>query len=126
MRSYPSALNPDVVVALPEGRLDALASPALENVLAALESQGAKQVVLNLRETSYISSSGLRVILIHTRQLRQAGGDLRLCCLVDKVVRVMRVAGFDAVLDILADEDLAVQAFQKPKKMEIDTEENRT
>jgi anti-anti-sigma factor len=126
VRSYPSALNPDVVVALPEGRLDALASPALENVLAALESQGAKQVVLNLRETSYISSSGLRVILIHTRQLRQAGGDLRLCCLVDKVVRVMRVAGFDAVLDILADEDLAVQAFQKPKKMEIDTEENRT
>jgi anti-anti-sigma factor len=126
VRSYPSALNPDVVVALPEGRLDALASPALENVLAALESQGAKQVVLNLRETSYISSSGLRVILIHTRQLRQAGGDLRLCCLVDKLVRVMRVAGFDAVLDILADEDLAVQAFQKPKKMEIDTEENRT
>jgi anti-anti-sigma factor len=126
VRSYPSAANPDVAVVLPEGRLDALASPALENVLAALESQGAKQVVLNLRETSYISSSGLRVILIHTRRLRQAGGDLRLCCLVDKVVRVMRVAGFDAVLDILADEDLAVQAFQKPKKMEIDTEENRT
>ena len=126
MRSYPSALNPDVVVVLPEGRLDALASPALENALVALESQGAKQVVLNLRETSYVSSSGLRVILIHTRRLRQAGGDLRLCCLVDKVVRVMRVAGFDAVLDILADEDLAVQAFQKPKKMEIGTEEKKT
>jgi anti-anti-sigma factor len=115
VRSYPSALNPDVVVVLPEGRLDALASPALESALASLESQGAKQLVLNLRETSYVSSSGLRVMLIHARRLRQAGGDVKLCCLTDKVARVMQIAGFDAVLAILPHEDLAVQAFGKPK-----------
>ena len=114
MRNYPSSLNPDVAVILPEGRLDAQASPALEDALASLESRGAKQLVLNLRQTSYISSSGLRVILIHTRRLRQAGGDLKLCCLVDKVARVMQIAGFDAVLGIFADENLAVQAFPKP------------
>jgi anti-sigma B factor antagonist len=121
VRSYPSALNPDIAVVLPEGRLDALASPALENALDSLESKGAKQLVLNLRETSYISSSGLRVILIHLRRLRQAGGDLKLCCLGDKVARVMQIAGFDAVLDIFANEDLAVQAFEKPKKTAMNT-----
>lgn len=115
MRSYPSAANPDVSVVLPTGRLDALASPDLENALSSLVSKGAKQLVLNLRETSYISSSGLRVILIYARRLRRAGGDLKLCCLGDKVARVMQIAGFDAVLDTLDDEDLAAQAFQKPK-----------
>jgi anti-sigma B factor antagonist len=116
VRSYPSALNPEVAIVLPEGRLDALGSPLLEDALNSLESKGAKQVVLNLRETSYISSSGLRVILVHLRRLRRADGDLRLCCLSDKVARVMQIAGFDAVLDILANEDLAVQAFQEAKK----------
>lgn len=113
MRSYPSALNTDVSVVLPTGRIDALASPDLESALNSLVSKGVRQLVLNLRETSYISSSGLRVILIHARRLRQGGGDLKLCCLGDKVARVMQIAGFDAVLDIFADEDLAVQAFQK-------------
>ncbi len=121
MRSYPSAANPDVAVVLPEGRLDALASPALENALASLESKGTKQLVLNLRETSYISSSGLRAILIHVRRLRQVGGDLKLCCLADKVARVVQIAGFDAVIDIFANEDLAAQAFQQPKKTAPDT-----
>jgi len=65
-------------VVLPEGRLDALASPALDDALDSLEAQGARQVVLNLRETGYISSSGLRVILIHARRLRQANGGLNL------------------------------------------------
>lgn len=114
MKNYPSAPNPDIAVILPEGRLDAQTSPALEDALASLESQDVKQVVLNLRQTSYISSSGLRVILVHARRLRQAGGDLKLCCLADKVARVMHIAGFDAVLGIFADENLAVQAFQKP------------
>jgi anti-anti-sigma factor len=92
-------------------------------MLAALESTGKTQLVVNLRETSYISSSGLRVILIHVRRLRQAGGRLKLCCLTDKVAQVMHIAGFDAVLDILVTEDLAVQAFQQPKKMAMDSQE---
>jgi len=113
VRTYPSSLNPDVAVVLPDGRLDAQASPALEDALMAVESRGVKRVVLNLRQTSYISSSGLRVILIHARRLRKAGGDLKLCCLGDKVARVMQIAGFDAVLGIFADENLAAQAFQR-------------
>ena len=115
MRSYPSALSPDVVVLLPEGRLDAMASPGLETALASLEAQGVKQLVLNLRETSYISSSGLRVILIHARRLAQTGGGLKMCCLADKVARVIEIAGFDAVLSIFADEDSAAQACRKPQ-----------
>lgn len=120
MRSYPSALNPDVAVLLPEGRLDALGSPLLDRELALLHGQGRKQIVVNLGRTTYISSSGLRVILIHARQLRRAGGDLKLCCMTGKVERVIRIAGFDTVLDSFADEDSAVKAFQKVRMPELE------
>ena len=114
MESRPAPPAPEVMVVIPQVRLDASASPVLERTLAQLEAQGATKIVLNFTGTNYISSSSLRVILVHTRKLRREGGDLKLCCLMDKVARVMQIAGFDAVLGIFADENLAVQAFRNP------------
>ena len=111
MESRPSHLSADIIVVLPEGRLDAQAAPALESSLSTLEEQGQTQIVLNLAHASYVSSSSLRVILIHTRRLRQAGGDLKLCCLTDKIAEVLRITGLDSLLDIFLDEADAVGAF---------------
>lgn len=108
MKSRPSAHNADVLVVVPEGRLDALAAPDLERTLAAHEPN-TKQIVVNLSQTSYVSSSCLRVLVMHARGLRQAGGDLRLCCLSEKVQRVLCIAGLDTVFAIFPDEDQAVQ-----------------
>ncbi|MBM4429826.1 MAG: STAS domain-containing protein [Chloroflexi bacterium] len=108
MKSRPSAHNADVLVIVPEGRLDALAAPALERTLAAHE-QNTKHIVLNLSQTSYMSSNCLRVLVTYARRLRQAGGDLRLCHLSEKVQRVLCIAGLDVVLAIFPDEDEAVR-----------------
>lgn len=112
MQSCPSVFDPHVMVVVLEGRLDALAAPGLEQALATLEAQGVTQVVLNFDQATYICSSSLRIVLIHTRRLRQVGGDLKLCCLPDKVAKVLCITGFDAVFEILPTEELAVQAFQ--------------
>jgi anti-anti-sigma factor len=116
VRSYPSPLCSDIFVLVPEGRLDALGSQPLGEELTRLHSEGHSQFVLNLSHATYISSSALRIILIHTRQLRQAHGDLRLCCLSDKVARVLQIAGFDAILDIFPDEGLAIEAFLRAQQ----------
>jgi len=116
VNSRPSDLNANVFVVLPEGRLDALAAPDLENTLAALEAQDLRQIVIDFSQASYISSSPLRVVLVHARKLRQAGGDLKLCCLSDKVAKVLCCTGLDAVFDILPTKELAVQAFPAPQK----------
>ena len=79
MQSRPSASSPDVWAVIPEGRLDASAAPEPEQVLAGLEGQGVTRVVLNFCLTHYISSSSLRVMILHSRRLRQAGG-LKVCC----------------------------------------------
>jgi anti-anti-sigma factor len=91
--------------------LDAEASPLLDREILALEASGSKKVVINLQRATYISSSGLRVILIHSRKLHQAGGDIKLCCLEPRLQRVMSIAGLDSVLAIFPQETDASDAF---------------
>jgi anti-anti-sigma factor len=114
MESRPSSLHPEILVVVPEGRLDAQAAPALEQKLTTLESQGHIRIVLNLQHALYVSSSTLRIMLIHARELRQAGGDLKLCCLPDKISKVLRITGLDTVFDIFTSEALASEAFLTP------------
>jgi len=107
----PSAHDPSVTVVVPAGRLDALAAPDLERTLADLEAQGSTQIVLSFCQSSYISSSSLRVMLMHARKLGQSGGSLKLCCVPDKIIKVLHIVGFDAVFGVFPSEELAVQAF---------------
>ena len=111
MRSSPSRYNADVLVVTAEGRLDALAAPDFEQTLAQLEAQGRVQIILDLGRATYLSSSCLRVMLIHLRNVRCAGGDIKLCCPSNKVARVLDITGFDAILRVLPTEELAARAF---------------
>jgi anti-anti-sigma factor len=114
MDSRPSHAHSDVFVVSPVGRLDAQAAPTLEHQLTILESQGHTRIVLDFHQARYVSSSSLRVMLIHARKLRQAGGDLKLCCLTDKISQVLQITGLDTVFDIFSSESLAAQAFLTP------------
>lgn len=67
--------------------------------------------MLNFCLTHYISSSSLRVMILHSRRLRQVGGGLKVCCIPEKVAKVLCVAGLDAFFQIFPDEEAAVQAF---------------
>lgn len=111
MQSRLSASNPEVWLVIPEGRLDASAAPGLDQVLARLEGQGVTQVVLNFCLTHYISSSSLRVMILHSRRLKQVGGGLKVSCMPEKVARVLCVAGLDAFFQTFPNEEAAVQAF---------------
>jgi anti-sigma B factor antagonist len=111
VQSRPSASDAEVWVVIPEGRLDASAAPDLERVLAGLEGQGVTRLVLNFCLTHYISSSSLRVMILHTRRLRQAGGGLTVCCMPDKVAKVLCIAGLNAFFQTFPCEEDAVQAF---------------
>jgi len=108
VKSRPSAHSADILVVVPAGRLDALAAPELERTLAA-HVQNTKQIIVNMSQTSYVSSSCLRILVMYTRGLRRAGGDLRLCCLSEKVQRVLCIAGLDTLFAIFADEDQAAR-----------------
>lgn len=96
------------------GRLDALASSQLDDTLKRITDAGRSEVLVDLAGVAYISSSCLRVLLLGARRTRQAGGDLKLCCLSERVRQVFELAGFDLVFELWGSQAEAVAAFASP------------
>ncbi len=79
------------------GRLDTVSSPDLEKVLSELTSED--EVILDFEKLEYISSAGLRVLLLaHKNFAKKSGLTVKNVC--DAVMDVFKVTGFDDVLTI--------------------------
>lgn len=92
-------INSATVLAL-SGRLDGLASPALEQKVEALLASGVRTVVLDCAKLDYVSSAGLRVFLTSAKKLKAAGGKAAFAALSPGVREVFELSGFLAVLEV--------------------------
>ncbi|PKL58807.1 MAG: anti-sigma factor antagonist [Methanomicrobiales archaeon HGW-Methanomicrobiales-4] len=90
------------------GRMDASTSRDVESALNTLIDAGSLKIVFNGKELTYISSSGLRVILSSLKRLRQIGGELALAALQPAPLEVIRMTGFDRIFTIYESAELAV------------------
>ncbi len=83
-----------VLVIAPAGRLDSTTTDALEQALTAAHGGGERHVVIDFGGVDYISSLGLRALLVAARRMRERRGTLVLCVLGDAVRQVFELAGF--------------------------------
>lgn len=106
-----SELAGDLWIVEARGRLDASGAPDLQLQLEGLLEHKQANLAVDFSRVSYISSSGLKVLLIALRRARKLGGDLRLFGLRERVLEVFQLAGFDAVFHIFeTEEDVARDA----------------
>jgi anti-anti-sigma factor len=96
----------------PKGRIDATTSPQLERALLGAIEAAQRFVLVDLSQVTYISSSGLRVLLIAAKELHQRDGNLILCCLQPSVNRVMQMTGFAEIFPLYGTRDAALQALE--------------
>jgi anti-sigma B factor antagonist len=89
-----------VTVFLLEGRVDTAGASEMDQALQAAVAQGKHKLVLDMGQVSYISSAGLRTLADIVTRNREAGGDLKLVALNPKVLRVLRIIGFDRFFSI--------------------------
>ena len=90
------------------GRIDAYSAKSLEDCLKRVTSEGRRNIVVDLKNTDYISSGGLRVFLATLKELRMEGGSLKLCCLNPAVLKIFKLAGFTSIFSIYATEQEAL------------------
>ncbi len=83
-----------VLVLAAAGRVDSTSSSTLEQALTAAIGAGARQLVLDFGAVDYISSAGLRVLLVSARRMKEAQGAWVLCALTEPVRQVFELAGF--------------------------------
>jgi anti-anti-sigma factor len=94
-----------------EGRLDTQTSPDAQQQLTRLIEEGETKILVNLEKVDYISSAGLRVLLVIAKQLKTTDGELRICSLNEVVKEVFDISGFDMILPISASELEALEDF---------------
>lgn len=82
------------------GRLDASTVGQLERALAEAQAAGVRAIVIDMSQLTYVSSSGLRVLLSARSAIRKNGGDLFLCALSHSVREVFDMVGFSAIFSL--------------------------
>lgn len=93
------------------GRVDSATAPDLEKALQGLLEAERSRIVLDLQETDYMSSAGLRVLVAAHKTAKKNGGGLGLAQPSARVMEVLDLAGLAPVFDIYPDVLAAVGAF---------------
>jgi anti-sigma B factor antagonist len=83
-----------------KGRVDSVAAPEFEKRLDELINQGETRIIFNLSELDYISSAGLRCILVMVKNLEDQKGKIVLAAAKPSVVKVLEISGIAAVIPI--------------------------
>jgi anti-anti-sigma factor len=100
-------LENGLAIALVEGRLDASSSidaqKDLENILDAESSR----LLIDLSGLDYISSAGLRVLLVIAKKMQQKGGKIVLAALTPNVKEVFEISGFSSIFKLFDSVDEA-------------------
>ena len=82
-----------------EGRVDTNTSPQFQQaILSAFQKN--KAVVIDFLNVPYISSAGLRALLIGKKTADSKGGSMKLTNVTDVVMEVLNMSGFSKILDI--------------------------
>ena len=107
-------LTDDIWAVKPEGRINVPTARSMEDALNGLFDEGHTRVVVDFTEASYITSLGLKTLLVAQRRARALGGDVHLAALGPRMQEIFEMAGFEQVFTVHANTAEAVEGL-KPK-----------
>ena len=96
-----------ISVIRPQGRLDSSTSPDFEQDLLDRIEAGNHLLVLDFSKLAFVSSAGLRVILLAAKKIKVVGGRLAICAPNKHVKEILDVTGCTTLLDVFPTFDAA-------------------
>ena len=106
-----SEVNPDISVISVQGYVDTTTSSELEESLKRLLRKGRYDIVIDLKEVSYISSAGWGIFISEIKEIRENGGDLKLAAMTGDVYEVFELLEFQTILESYDSVDEAVMGY---------------
>lgn len=107
----------DVVVVAPVGSIDHARSTWLQAELAPLIEAAAKArsaLVIDFSGVGYISSMGLRVLMIAAKELRSRGARIAVAAMQPIVAEILDIARFGHVVEVFPSVRDALEAASAP------------
>jgi anti-anti-sigma factor len=94
-----------VKVIQPQGILDGIRSDRLRQEIGNILTSGTNTILLDLKDVSFMDSSGLSALVSALKMTRTAGGQLYLCSINEQVRMVFELTRMDRVFATFANQD---------------------
>ncbi len=101
----------DTLIAKTGGRVDGANAREFQSALEAAIDDNTSAVILDMERLSYISSAGLRVILLTAKSLQGRNAKFAVCSLSESIQEVFEISGFDKIISIHPSQAEALAAF---------------
>ena len=83
-----------------DGTLDAPGTIDIENEFQSMLLNQGGNVIVDLGELVYMSSYGLRMLLLGAKSLKDAGGEMHLAAANERVMELISLAGYDTMFPV--------------------------
>jgi anti-anti-sigma factor len=101
----------EILVLRMSGRLDAVSSPTAERKVFDFINNGKFKILADMAGIDYLSSAGMRMLLSVTKKLKTSSGKLVLFSVTPGVMDILKMSGFDHVLEIVLKEEEGLKKF---------------
>ena len=113
-----------ILVKLNESKLNSLVTPQLKSELILTNTEGQRNIILDLSQVKFADSSGLSRLLVGHRLCKNAEGSFILTGLNDAVTRLITISQLDNVLTVVPTTKEAIdlifmEEIEKELKKEI-------
>lgn len=95
-----------------EEKIDSVVSPALKADLVTFDVEGAKNLIIDLKNVKFMDSSGISAILVGNRTFKDKNSSFIICNINDHINKILKISKLDTVLDILPSLQEAVDSIQ--------------
>lgn len=122
MISISQKTDKDICILTPYGRIDHATSDDFEKFLDSTIQDNSRKIIIDFSNCNYVSSSGLRVLLVTSKTLQKDAGSLVLCNLPPHIEDIFETAGFTKIFNITDSVETALTAtrseliHQNPEK----------
>ncbi|WP_078433159.1 anti-sigma factor antagonist [Metabacillus halosaccharovorans] len=99
----------DQTVVSVAGEIDAYTAPKLREAILPLAEEVNPNITINLKDVSYMDSTGLGVFVGLLKSVRKNNGQLNLVELSDRLERLFTITGLNDIIDISSKSEGGVQ-----------------
>jgi anti-sigma B factor antagonist len=109
-------LDGDAHVVSLSGEVDLYTAPEFKQKLLDIVAQGARRVIVDFTETTFIDSTTLGVLVSGVKRLRENDGQLSLVCSDRNITKIFEITGLDRVFTIYPTRSEAVAELESPSR----------
>ena len=103
-------LSDDIGVVVLVGEIDIYSAPEFKEVLVNGIEGGARKVIVDLSQVTFIDSTALGVLVSGAKRVRPRNGNLDIVCTDENIIRIFEITGLDRIFGIYPSRGEAIKA----------------